>query len=219
MVPSPILAWVSVPRRNLDEQFRRLSGILRTNFPFAGQTFNAGVPSTTGGATRGQQVDVKEAIDINKQGRPIVWNYSESPPRIREAVSTVQDSPENLRAPARTNKKPDFMRTEQAVDIEEALAPPPNLLPPIVNGPYLQPNTHPFNSVPTVEQFFSPVPVSQNGQTCTCQGPRNDRGLIGSRFADPIRDIVFMPQRFTDPCPIHGNDHIYGQGNSARSGT
>lgn len=154
-------------------------------------------------------------MDINKQGKAFVWNYNESPPRVRVAEPAQENSPEYSKAPPRTKAKVDFMRNEEPVNIDEALTPPPNLPPPVMNGPYLQANAHPFNSLPTAERFLSSTPVNQNGQRCTCQGPRNDPGLTNSRYADPIRTVVFMPHRFTDPCPVHQNDHIYGQGNSA----
>lgn len=150
--------------------------------------------------------DVMTARQLNEEGKPVIWNYStDSPPRVYQSQIQSDPSPEQ---PARiSTRRPDFGRTP-GVDLLELLddAGSSTNLGPGSTIHYLSENSHPFNS-------NNGSLAATAGGICTCTGPRQDRGLMTSRHAAGADSLVRMPQRFTDPCPIHGNDHIFGQGN------
>ncbi len=175
-----------------------------------GSANSQGTAAVPGPSTAYSNSHTRACQNATTEDKPVIWHYgSDSPPHPYEPKKEVDVSPPR-HGPSRHApfKSP---RYNSGPYINEAIAPERNL-PPVVNGPYLPLNAHPFNSLPgfgTVEQ----QPMNRSmapGNLCTCGTVRSDLGLMRSRYTS-TQDQLFQPGRFTDACPVHDNEHIYGK--------
>ncbi len=164
---------------------------------------------------------VELAQGINHEGQAFTWNYSDrnSPPRIKGPevrASATQAGQQAGTSPLATenfgSRHPEESKT----------IPPPLIT--FYQTP--DPVRAPWNYIPGQDSLGMqatrngpPAATSQTVRSnnrdlvCTCKQRRQNSGLMLSKHANDD-DFIFNEGRFTDPCPVHNNDHIYGQGNS-----